>query len=132
MAVSLLSEIESSVQAALERGAACSYENEQHAELAELLCRTVPCLERVRFTGSGTEATLHCLRLARAFTGRSKLLKFFLAWLEVKEPDEFTIAASTFPEFTPQVAAAVVEETKAFLDRQLATASPCRSRAFAA
>src|SRR4051794_23457690 len=64
------------VEAALARGAACSYENELHAELARLLCETVPCLERVRFTGSGTEATLHCLRLARAFTGRSKLLKF--------------------------------------------------------
>ncbi|MCS7047097.1 MAG: aspartate aminotransferase family protein, partial [Gemmataceae bacterium] len=64
------------IEAALERGAPCSYENEQQAELAELLCQTVPCLERVRFTGSGTEATLHCLRLARAFTGRSKILKF--------------------------------------------------------
>src|SRR5262249_8219953 len=50
--------------------------NELHTDLARLLCETVPCLERVRFTGSGTEATLHCLRLARAFTGRSKLLKF--------------------------------------------------------
>jgi glutamate-1-semialdehyde 2,1-aminomutase len=39
------------------------------------LCRTVPCCELVRFTGSGTEATLHCLRLARAFTGRSKIIK---------------------------------------------------------
>src|SRR4051794_197235 len=64
------------VEAVLDRGAACSYENELHAELARLLCETVPCLERVRFTGSGTEATLHCLRLARAFTGRTKLLKF--------------------------------------------------------
>ncbi len=64
------------VEHALDRGAACSYENEQHAELAELLCDTVPCLERLRFTGSGTEATMHCLRLARAFTGRMKLLKF--------------------------------------------------------
>jgi glutamate-1-semialdehyde 2,1-aminomutase len=64
------------VEAALLRGAACSYENEQHAELAELLCEIVPCLERVRFTGSGTEATMHCIRLARAFTGRPKLLKF--------------------------------------------------------
>ena len=64
------------VEAALGLGAPCSYENEQHAELAELLCKTVPCLERVRFTGSGTEATLHCLRLARAFTGRPKVLKF--------------------------------------------------------
>jgi glutamate-1-semialdehyde 2,1-aminomutase len=64
------------VEAVLARGAACSYENELHTELARLLCETVPCLERVRFTGSGTEATMHCLRLARAFTGRTKLLKF--------------------------------------------------------
>ncbi len=63
------------VEQALDRGAACSYENEQHTELARLLCDTIPCCERVRFTGSGTEATMHCLRLARAFTGRSKLLK---------------------------------------------------------
>jgi glutamate-1-semialdehyde 2,1-aminomutase len=64
------------VEAALARGAACSYENELHTDLARLLCETVPCLERVRFTGSGSEATMHCLRLARAFTGRTKLLKF--------------------------------------------------------
>jgi glutamate-1-semialdehyde 2,1-aminomutase len=64
------------VERAMERGAACSYENEQHAELAELLCDVIPCLERVRFTGSGTEATMHTIRLARAFTGRQKLLKF--------------------------------------------------------
>ena len=45
-------------------------------ELAELLCQSVPCLDLVRFTGSGTEATMHCLRLARAFTGRQKILRF--------------------------------------------------------
>jgi glutamate-1-semialdehyde 2,1-aminomutase len=64
------------VEAALARGAACSYENELHTELARLLCETVPCLERVRFTCSGSEATMHCIRLARAFAGRTKLLKF--------------------------------------------------------
>src|SRR6266446_6828338 len=63
------------VEQVLARGAACSYENELHTELAELLCNTVPCCELVRFTGSGTEATMHCLRLARAYTGRSKILK---------------------------------------------------------
>lgn len=68
--------IRRAVENALERGAPCSYENEQHTELAKLLCRTIPCLERVRFTGSGTEATMHCLRLARACTGRRKILKF--------------------------------------------------------
>lgn len=67
--------VRKSVEAALDRGAACSYENELHTELARLLCETIPCLERLRFTGSGTEATMHCLRLARACTGRSKILK---------------------------------------------------------
>jgi len=68
--------VRQAVENALARGAACSYENELHTQLAQLLCETVPCCERVRFTGSGTEATMHCLRLARAFTGRTKLLKF--------------------------------------------------------
>jgi glutamate-1-semialdehyde 2,1-aminomutase len=63
------------VERVLERGAACSYENELHTEFARLLCQTIPCFERVRFTGSGTEATLHGLRLARAYTGRPKILK---------------------------------------------------------
>src|ERR1700732_1617419 len=69
------SRVRRAVEAVLARGAACSYENELHTDLARLLCQTVPCLELVRFTGSGTEATMHCLRLARAFTGRSKILK---------------------------------------------------------
>jgi glutamate-1-semialdehyde 2,1-aminomutase len=64
------------VEGALARGAACSYESELHAEFAALLCDTIPSLERVRFTGSGTEATMHCIRLARAVTGRTKLLRF--------------------------------------------------------
>jgi len=68
--------IRAAVEQAWARGAACSYENETHAELAELLCESVPCLERVRFTGSGTEATMHCIRLARAATGRTKLVRF--------------------------------------------------------
>ena len=62
--------VRQAVDRALDRGAACSYENELQTELARLLCATVPCLERVRFTGSGTEATMHCLRLARAYSHR--------------------------------------------------------------
>jgi glutamate-1-semialdehyde 2,1-aminomutase len=68
--------VRQAVDQALARGAACSYENELHTDFAQLLCETIPCFERVRFTGSGTEATLHCLRLARAYTGRQKILKF--------------------------------------------------------
>ena len=68
--------VQRAVEGVLARGAACSYESELHTELAELLCATIPCLERVRFTGSGTEATMHCMRLARAVTGRNLLLRF--------------------------------------------------------
>lgn len=68
--------VRTAVEGVLDRGAACSYESELHAELAELLCQSVPCLDLVRFTGAGTEATMHCLRLARAFTGRQKILRF--------------------------------------------------------
>jgi len=67
--------VTAAVQQAMASGAACSYENESLADLAELLCDTIPSFERVRFTGSGTEATMHTLRLARAYTGRSKILK---------------------------------------------------------
>jgi glutamate-1-semialdehyde 2,1-aminomutase len=45
-------------------------------ELAERLVRYVPCAEMVRFTSSGSEATFHALRLARAVTGRSGIIKF--------------------------------------------------------
>lgn len=55
---------------------------------------------------------------------RDKLLRFFVAWLEVKEPEEFTIASDAFPAFTPEVARAMVDDTRAFLTRKLAAAAP--------
>jgi glutamate-1-semialdehyde 2,1-aminomutase len=45
-------------------------------ELAELLCATVPSVEKVRLVSSGTEATVAAIRLARGFTGRDYVLKF--------------------------------------------------------
>ena len=68
--------VRAAIDDVLNRGFPCSYEDKSVAEFAELLCSTVPCLDRVRFTCSGSEATMHCLRLARAFTGRRKILKF--------------------------------------------------------
>ena len=45
-------------------------------ELAETLCRRLPSLDLVRLVSSGTEATMSALRLARGYTGRSKIVKF--------------------------------------------------------
>jgi len=45
-------------------------------ELAELVCESVPSIEKVRFVSSGTEATMSAVRLARGYTGRSVVVKF--------------------------------------------------------
>jgi glutamate-1-semialdehyde 2,1-aminomutase len=50
--------------------------NEPAVELAEEIVQAVPTAEQVRFCGSGAEATFYSLRLARAHTGRTKILKF--------------------------------------------------------
>jgi len=50
--------------------------NDRSVELAEQLVSLCPCAERVRLVASGTEATLLCLRIARAATGRVKVMKF--------------------------------------------------------
>jgi glutamate-1-semialdehyde 2,1-aminomutase len=49
---------------------------EHEIRLAEILTRRIPSLETVRFTNSGTEATMNAVRVARAFTGRQKIAKF--------------------------------------------------------
>lgn len=68
--------IRKAIQQALDMGVICAYETEYHSRLAALICKTIPCAEQVRFANSGTESTLAALRLARAVTGRQKLLKF--------------------------------------------------------
>ncbi len=64
------------VQRAAESGLSFPGPTEHEIRLAEVLCRRLPSLERVRFTNSGTEATMNAVRLARAFTGRPKIAKF--------------------------------------------------------
>ncbi|MGH7709082.1 MAG: glutamate-1-semialdehyde 2,1-aminomutase [Vulcanimicrobiaceae bacterium] len=64
------------VRAAASRGTSYGAPTEIETDLAELVCAMVPSIERVRFVSSGTEATMSALRLARGFTGRSKVVKF--------------------------------------------------------
>ena len=64
------------VQKAAERGTSFGATTELEVELARLVCDAVPSVEQVRFVNSGTEATMSAVRLARAFTGRDKIVKF--------------------------------------------------------
>ena len=64
------------VAASLTDGQLFAAQNPRETELAERLCRLLPSAEVVRFATSGTEAVLMAMRLARAFTGRNRILKF--------------------------------------------------------
>jgi len=64
------------VQETAQHGLSFGAPTEIEIEMAETLCRLLPSLEMVRLVSSGTEATMTALRLARGFTGRSKIVKF--------------------------------------------------------
>ncbi|MBA3963514.1 MAG: glutamate-1-semialdehyde 2,1-aminomutase [Chthoniobacterales bacterium] len=64
------------VQAAAARGVSFGIPNPLEVEMAELICRWVPSIEKVRMVNSGTEATMSCVRLARGFTKRDRIIKF--------------------------------------------------------
>src|SRR5208282_3992050 len=57
-------------------GSNFAYLNGEVLALAEEIQRVSPAAERLRFCASGTEANMYCQRLARAFTGKPKILKF--------------------------------------------------------
>lgn len=63
------------LQIALTRGTSYGAPTALESELAELVIDTVPSIEMIRFVNSGTEATMSALRLARAYTGREKIVK---------------------------------------------------------
>jgi glutamate-1-semialdehyde 2,1-aminomutase len=64
------------VRDAAARGLSFGIPNPLEVEMAELICNWMPSIEKVRMVNSGTEATMSCIRLARGFTGRDKIVKF--------------------------------------------------------
>ena len=64
------------IEAAVARGTSFGTPGPGEVELAEEIVARVPFVEQVRLVGSGTEATMSAVRLARGFTGRSKVVKF--------------------------------------------------------
>lgn len=68
--------IVAAIQQALEMGILCSYETQYQGQLASKISEMVPGAELMRFTCSGTEATMHAIRVARAVTGKDKIIKF--------------------------------------------------------
>ena len=64
------------IKKAVEHGSSFGAPTELETTLAKLICEAMPSIEMLRFVNSGTEATMSAIRLARAFTGRNKVVKF--------------------------------------------------------
>jgi glutamate-1-semialdehyde 2,1-aminomutase len=92
-------EVERAMHEALANGTHFGSNHPLEVRWAKLVAELIPSAERVRFTSSGTEATLLALRLSRAFTGKSKLVRFkanFHGW-------DGTPTPGVLPELTQHV-----------------------------
>lgn len=68
--------VREAIAAAALNGVSFGIPNPYEVEMARTICAWVPSIEKVRMVNSGTEATMSCIRLARGFTGREKIIKF--------------------------------------------------------
>jgi len=68
--------VQEALEDALVRGTSYGVSSPYEVQMAELICATIPSIEMIRMVNSGTEATMSAIRLARAFTKRSRIIKF--------------------------------------------------------
>ena len=69
-------EILDAVREQLAKGTLYGAPTELEVDFSELISKLSPCMEMLRLVNSGTEATMHAIRVARGFTGRKKIIKF--------------------------------------------------------
>lgn len=87
------------VTAQLARGSTFYLPTEEAIRLAERICALAPCAEQVRFVSTGNEAVSYGLRLARAFTGRDKVLKFEGGFHGVGDYAQYSVTPRGAPDF---------------------------------
>ena len=106
-------EVAAAVRAQASRGSNFAYLNGEALALAEEIARISPAAERLRFCASGTEATMYCQRLARAFTGRPKILKFEGAYHGANEAGVTSLFPTRLPDFPePELTSAGTPDAK--------------------
>lgn len=100
-------EVLDAVHSQLGKGMTFFANNSASVELAEEICRAMPCAEQVRYVTSGGEADMYALRLARAFTGKHKILKFEGGYHGMSAEAQMSLAPTTlanFPQAVPDSA----------------------------
>ncbi|WP_171206115.1 aspartate aminotransferase family protein [Ruegeria sp. HKCCA0235A] len=100
-------EVMEAVLEQLPKGMTFFANNSKGIELAEAIIEAVPCCEQVRFVASGGEADMYVMRLARAYTGRDKILKFEGGYHGMSAEAQMSLAPSrrvNFPQAVPDSA----------------------------
>ncbi len=100
-------EVEEAVLRQIPQGMTFFANNTAGVELAEEICRAVPCAEQLRYVSSGGEADMYAMRLARAFTGRDKIVKFEGGYHGMSAEAQMSLAPETlvnFPQARPDSA----------------------------
>jgi glutamate-1-semialdehyde 2,1-aminomutase len=92
-------EVLAAVREQLERGMTFFASNARGIELAEEICAAVACAEQVRFVSTGSEADMYAMRLARAHTGRDKVLKFEGGYHGMSAESLMSLAPTTLANF---------------------------------
>jgi glutamate-1-semialdehyde 2,1-aminomutase len=87
--------VNEAVYAAIKNGTVFAATTEAEVTAAEKIVNLVPGMELLRFTNTGTEATMHALRVARAYTGREKFIKFEGAFHGVHDYVLFSTASAS-------------------------------------
>ncbi len=103
-------EVTEAVVRQVSKGANFAYVTEASLALAEEIVRLSPACERLRFCASGTEATMYGLRLAHAFTGRSRVIKFEGAYHGANDVGVTSLFPQRLPDFpTPEPSSAGID-----------------------
>lgn len=100
-------EVMEAVLEQLPKGMTFFANNSRGIELAEAIVNAVPCCEQVRFVASGGEADMYAIRLARAYTGRDKILKFEGGYHGMSAEAQMSLAPEArvnFPQAVPDSA----------------------------
>ncbi len=100
-------EVMEAVLEQLPRGMTFFANNAAGVELAEAIVQAVPCCEQVRFVASGGEADMYAIRLARAYTGKDRILKFEGGYHGMSAEAQMSLAPSVqvnFPQAVPDSA----------------------------
>ena len=100
-------EVLDAVQEQLAKGMTFFANNACGIELAEEICNAVSCAEQVRYVSSGGEADMYAMRLARAYTGRNKIMKFEGGYHGMSAEAQMSLAPKSlvnFPQAVPDSA----------------------------